>query len=108
MNLANMAAYNCALFIWLGYALAKSHARNAGSILLRPQRWEQGLSDLHHSLPADSLIPMFEGMVDRALSRNHPVSSVTPESVGSATHARAVPMDGLGVSGLPSGVATKK
>jgi len=27
------------------------------------------LSDIHHPLPADSLIPMFEGMVDRALSR---------------------------------------
>lgn len=108
MNLANMAAYNCALLIWLSYAFAKSPARDAGSILLRPQRWEQGLTDLHHSLPADSLIPMFEGMVDRALSRNHSLSPATPEKIGSATHASVVPMDGLGVSGLPSRVGTKK
>jgi hypothetical protein len=34
---------------------------------LQPQRWEQSLTDLNHPLSADSLIPMFEGMVDRAL-----------------------------------------
>jgi hypothetical protein len=39
--------------------------------LLRPQRWEQSLSDIQHPLQEDSLIPMFEGMVDRALSRTH-------------------------------------
>ena len=43
--------------------------------LLQPQRWEQSLTDIHHPLPADSLIPMFEGMVDRALSRTHPESA---------------------------------
>ena len=66
-----MAAYNSTLLIWLGYTLAKSPARDAASTLLRPQRWEQSLSDIQHPLPADSLIPMFEGMVDRALSRTH-------------------------------------
>src|ERR1700685_631631 len=64
IGLANMTAYNCALLIWLGYTLMKSPAREATSTLLRPQRWEQGLSDIQHPLQADSLIPMFEGMVD--------------------------------------------
>jgi hypothetical protein len=70
MSLINMVAYNATLFIWLGYTLAKSPARDAASTLLRPQRWEQSLSDIQHPLQADSLIPMFEGMVDRALSRS--------------------------------------
>src|SRR5712671_4216432 len=77
MSLINMAAYNGTLLVWLGYTLAKSPAREAASVLLRPQRWEQSLSDIHHPLPADSLIPMFEGMVDRALSRTQPMPSVT-------------------------------
>lgn len=78
VSLVNMGAYNGALLVWLGYMLAKSPARDAGSVLLRPQRWEQSISDIHHPSTPDSLIPMFEGMVDRALSRTHaaPTSSV--------------------------------
>jgi len=100
MSLVNMAAYNATLFIWLGYTLAKSPAREAASTLLRPQRWEQSLSDIHHPLPSDSLIPMFEGMVDRALSRTQRSSSVSAENGGAATRASVVPMSGPGVSAL--------
>ena len=108
MSLVNMAAFNGTLLIWLTYTLAKSPVRDAGSILLRPQRWEQSLSDLHHPLPANSLIPMFEGMVDRALSRTQSSVPVTPENGGAVAHASAVPMNGMGVAGLPSRVGTKK
>jgi hypothetical protein len=69
MSILNMASYNGSLLVWLGYVAVKSPARDASLSLLQPQRWEQSLSDIHHPLPADSLIPMFEGMVDRALSR---------------------------------------
>jgi hypothetical protein len=71
IDLVNLLAYNLALLTWLGYALAKSPVRAAAEHLLQPQRWEQSLTDIHHPLPSDSLIPMFEGMVDRALSRTH-------------------------------------
>jgi len=110
MNLINMGAYNAALFIWLGYTLAKSPARDAASTLLRPQRWEQTLSDIQHPLPADSLIPMFEGMVDRALSRTRVSPSVTPENGGAATATRAtvVPMSALTISGLVERVGSKR
>jgi len=67
VDLINMSAYNASLLIWLGYVTHKSPAREITSTLLQPQRWEQSLTDLHHPLSADSLIPMFEGMVDRAL-----------------------------------------
>jgi hypothetical protein len=91
MGVVNMAAYNCTLLIWLGYTLVKSPARDASSILLRPQRWEQTLSDIQHPLqPDSSLIPMFEGMVDRALSRTHPAPPITPENRVSATRVTLV------------------
>ena len=110
MNLINMGVYNATLLIWLGYTIAKSPARDAGSTLLRPQRWEQSLSDIHHPLPADSLIPMFEGMVDRALSRTQPAPSLPPENEGAAAAARAtvVPMSSLSISGLVDRLGSKR
>jgi hypothetical protein len=108
MNLINMGAYNGTLLIWLGYTLAKSPAREAGSLLLRPQRWEQSLSDIHHPLPADSLIPMFEGMVDRALSRTQAAPSVMPQGGVAATHAPVAPITGVRFSELSARVGSKK
>jgi hypothetical protein len=70
MSMVNMAAYNVSLGVWFGYMVMKSPVRDNVTTLLQTQRWEQSLSDIHRPLPADSLIPMFEGMVDRALSRN--------------------------------------
>jgi len=100
MSILNMAAYNGSLLVWLGYVAVKSPARDASTSLLQPQRWEQSLTDIHHPLPADSLIPMFEGMVDRALSRTHHVAPLTPETVGAGTSQR----DAAGTNrfGLPA------
>jgi hypothetical protein len=110
MSLINMGAYNASLLIWLGYTLAKSPARDASSTLLRPQRWEQSLADIHHPLPEDSLIPMFEGMVDRALSRTQAAPSLAPGNEGAAAAARntVVPMSSLSVSGLVDRVGSKR
>jgi hypothetical protein len=79
MSMVNMTAYNTSLLVWMGYCALKSPVREDSQTLLRPQRWEQSLSDAHHPLPADSLIPMFEGMVDRALSRRQPENPVMRE-----------------------------
>jgi hypothetical protein len=100
MDLLNMAAYNCTLLIWLGYAFAKSPAREASGSLLRPQRWEQSLTDIHHPLPANSLIPMFEGMVDRALSRTQGSPAMTPENAV-APKAAAAGAGSAGALGFP-------
>jgi hypothetical protein len=83
----NMAAYNASLFIWLGYTLHKSPAREITSTLLQPQRWEQSLTDLHHPLSPDSLIPMFEGMVDRALLKTQSPMASENEARGAAASA---------------------
>jgi hypothetical protein len=109
MGLVNMTAYNCTLLIWLGYSLVKSPARDTSATLLRPQRWEQSLTDIHHPLPGDSLIPMFEGMVDRALSRTQASAPVTPEDAtarAAAAHAgAAASATGFGFASLPGNAA---
>src|SRR5438309_10232366 len=87
-----MAAYNSALLTWFVYVLVKSPARDAAATLLQSQRWEQSLTDIHHPLPADSLIPMFESMVDRALSRTPAgadLSLAVPEPSAERLKARA-------------------
>ena len=89
MSIFNMCAYNSTLLIWFGYVALKSPARDASTSLLQPQRWEQSLSDIHHPLSADSLIPMFEGMVDRALSRTQQEVPLTHESRAAGTATRA-------------------
>src|SRR6201987_1267771 len=65
----NMTAYNITILVWVGYMLLKSPARAPAAHMLRPQRWEEGLSAIQHPASPDSLILMFESMVDRALSR---------------------------------------
>lgn len=84
LSMVNMTAYNASLFLWLGYVAIKRPARDVSRSLLQPQRWEQSLSDIHHPLPADSLIPMFEGMVDRALSRTQQIQVEAPLAEGAA------------------------
>jgi hypothetical protein len=105
LSVVNVGAYDGAVLLWLCYMLAKSPAREAGSALLRPQRWEQGLSDIQHPLPADSLIPMFEGMVDRALSRT-PVSQVVVEESHGLASAAPLP-NGSRLSALSAQVGSK-
>ena len=83
MSIVNMMAYNSSLGLWLGYMAVKRPARDSSRPLLQPQRWEQSLSDLHHPLPEDSLIPMFEGIVDRALSRTQGLPE-PPDEKGAA------------------------
>jgi hypothetical protein len=70
LDLINMITYNLAVFVWLGYSLSRKAVRELAVNHLQTQRWEQGLSDLQHPVSSDSLIPMFEGMVERAFSRS--------------------------------------
>lgn len=69
-GLVNTAGYDVCILIWLGYVLLKRTARVPTSNLLTTQRWEQSLTEIQRPASPDSLIPMFEGMVDRALSRS--------------------------------------
>ena len=77
----NMTAYNITILVWVGYMLLKSPARAPAAHMLRPQRWEEGLSAIQHPASPDSLIPMFESMVDRALSRTTVDSAATESNL---------------------------
>jgi hypothetical protein len=75
-TLVNLGAYDAAILVWIGYVFVKSPERSMVTNSAQTRRWEESLSEIHYPSKPDSLIPMFEGMVDRALSR-------TPErSVG--------------------------
>jgi hypothetical protein len=89
MSIVNMTAYNGSLLIWIGYVFVKSPVRDSAQTLLQTQRWEHSLSHIQHPVPADSLIPMFEGMVDRALSRTQPDAANGSETTTKARGAAA-------------------
>lgn len=111
MNLANMGAYNSAIAVWFGYLLSQSPARAVSPAnLLASQRWEQSLSDLQHPAQADSLIPMFESMVDRAFSRNGrevPIPD-SGQSAAAASHRRSDSSPRMGQAPLLSRRAASK
>ncbi|HVI07672.1 MAG TPA: hypothetical protein VND65_05210, partial [Candidatus Binatia bacterium] len=108
MNLINMGAYNGTLLIWLGYMLSRSEAREVGAILLRPQRWEQSLSDIQHPAGADSLIPMFEGMVDRALSKSTPTATALAEDEKAVGQGAVLPINTMSIPALAERLASKR
>jgi hypothetical protein len=106
-HLVNMSAYNASLLIWFVYALVKSPAREGYATLLQPHRWEQSLTDIQHPLPEESLIPMFEGMVDRALSRTHATQSREAETQSSKASSTAASVPSFALSALVEKVLTK-
>ncbi len=71
MSLLNVGMYNLAVVVWLGYCLVKFPVLDQSGSMLISQRWDRGLSDIQNPATENSLIPMFEGMVERAFSRNH-------------------------------------
>ncbi len=107
VNILNMAAYNGRVLVWLGYVAVTRPARDASLSLLQPQRWEQSLTDIHHPLPPDSLIPMFEGMVDRALSRTQTDASASAAALAAGTASRSAAAASGGVR-LPVAHANSK
>ncbi len=69
MNLIDMIACNGSIVVWAVYVWVNSADRQTAGVALTTQRWEQSLADLQNPRSDDSLIPMFEGMVDRAFSK---------------------------------------
>lgn len=70
LNLLNMLFYDISVGVWIAYASLATAMREPSANPLRTQRWERSLADLRPAAAGDSLIPMFEGMVERAFSRN--------------------------------------
>ena len=85
-SLVITASYVLSLLIWFTYSWLKSPVVLAEAARLKTQRWHRGLSEIQHPQHAESLIPMFEDMVERALAR----STVAPPAEGPALVQRAV------------------
>src|SRR5262249_16891981 len=82
MTMVNTVVYDFAIVVWLIYSLSRSAVRETSTNPLQTQRWEQSLADLQSPEPQaavqpDSLIPMFEGMVERAFSHSTKVELQT-------------------------------
>ena len=72
-QLTTMATYHLGMLVWLVYAVV-NRRRDMVPVLI-PQRWDEALMEIQpHQNQGDSLIPMFEHMVDQALSKTttHP------------------------------------
>jgi hypothetical protein len=80
LNLINMTACILAIFVWIGYALSRQSVRAPAVNHLQTERWEQGLADIQQPASSGSLIPMFEGMVERAFSRSSNLESIEAHS----------------------------
>ena len=68
VSLMNTTAYSFAILTWMGYMSLKVTSKAVSAKALMSQRWDDGLSDVRYPAANDSLIPMFERMVDRAFS----------------------------------------
>jgi hypothetical protein len=68
MNLINMTAFNAGVVLWWFYSWLNSRREFRVPVLV-PQRWDEALMDIHAQSDSESLIPMFEHMVDRAFSK---------------------------------------
>jgi len=69
LSLAIMASYDVAVIAWLGYFTLPVTEQRRSEVLLQPQRWEVSLAELTQPAAPESLMPMFDAMVDRALSK---------------------------------------
>jgi len=66
-SLINLVAYEISLLLWLTYSLC--HQLETAVPILVPQRWDDALMELQPHNEAESLIPMFEHMVEQAFSK---------------------------------------
>lgn len=67
-SLINLVAYETSLLLWLSYSLC--HHFETVTPVLVPQRWDDALMELQPHNEAESLIPMFEHMVEQAFSKS--------------------------------------
>ncbi len=69
LSLINVAAYNVAILTWIAYMLMPAEAGARAGSALRTKRWEQELREIRADASGETLIPRFESLVERALSR---------------------------------------
>ena len=94
MSMVNTVMYDIAIVVWFTYARSRMAVRETSPNPLQTQRWEQSLADLQAAetqaaLQPDSLIPMFEGMVERAFSHSTRVNPADSKALSAKASAKA-------------------
>ena len=69
LSLASMGSYDIAVLLWLFYFALPVAEQRRSDMLLQPQRWNLSLGELAHPVAPESLMPMFDAMVDRAFTK---------------------------------------
>ena len=69
LSLASMMSYNVAVLVWFAYFALPAGEQRRAVVLLQPQRWDATLGELSHPMAPESLLPMFDAMVDRAFTK---------------------------------------
>ncbi|HKW26386.1 MAG TPA: hypothetical protein VJN48_11420 [Terriglobales bacterium] len=99
LNIFSMGAYDTAIGIWLAYVIAPTPKLASVAVLLQPQRWDLSLGELTHPVAPESLLPMFDAMVDRAFSKAGAASK--PAEPVAASGARTTTGKEESTSGSP-------
>ncbi|MGE5207345.1 MAG: hypothetical protein ACM3PW_17175 [Chlamydiota bacterium] len=101
LNLASMIAYNISVVVWLCYFALPAAEQRRSATLLQPQRWDLSLGELAHPVAPESLMPMFDAMVDRALSKAGASSEPAEPIMATSTEkAGERPSSGIGEAAL--------
>jgi hypothetical protein len=101
LNILNMGAYDAAVVTWLVYAIAPAAKQEPTAVLLQPQRWDLSLGELTHPVAPESLMPMFDAMVDRAFSKAGAAPKAAEHTVAAA-ESEAVSEKNSQPSGAPA------
>jgi hypothetical protein len=83
-NIGTSIIYNGSLVCWCVYSWQKSKVRLADATTLQSQRWERSLTEVQHPVGGGALIPMFENMVEQALTRAKVEHQTAAEEPGNA------------------------
>jgi len=62
-------AYCISIMLWVGFLWRPETNRSAAETLPQTWRWDHSLGELTHPVAPEALMPMFDTIVDRALSR---------------------------------------
>jgi hypothetical protein len=84
-NIGTSLVYVGSLMCWSVYARQESKVRLSDSTTLQSQRWERSLTEVQHPVGGGALIPMFESMVEQALTRAKMEYRTAEEPAGSPT-----------------------
>lgn len=95
LSVASMTSYDFAVAMWLFYFLLPAAEQRRSPVLLQPQRWDLSLGELTHPVAPESLMPMFDAMVDRAFSKaeaaSKPADQITATNTAKASTEKCTP-----------------